>query len=556
MKWEIKMATTAEFTPVLKRSFSDAVEGLSASDKEHGSNILKGLHSMYEDGKYTDVSLKISEERTVRAHRAVLASFSPYFEALLGDKWQDGKKEEIEIRGLDEKAVSDLIEFAYSGNISVSKDNVQTLLEAANYLGIEFVKKSCGDFLKGGVDDKTCLGIWQLADVFALEVLGNVAKQHALRHFSNVCKDEEFLCLPVRFLIDLLSDEELCVVIEDLIPCTEERENVILEAVFHYIEHDAENRKQLIPQLLPLVKLPTLAESYLGKISTHKLLQDEDVCQELLEKAKKLKVEPPEKDSPDENWSVPRVFAKCVMIWGRCFANGRQVQPEIAHHANKETFERLENDHYVTGMELWIRRWDGRPVLGGLKVYYKDDNPMIFGHGCGGTYADTAQDQEHHEFHLEGNEKIIKVDIQSGWMIDQLTFYSNKKDEDGKPKRYGPYGGTGGSFSSESPVGSFGFLAGVAGAVVKSQGEAGITRLQFAWRSYVFPGDPVPPKNHCRVSSDDEEEDDEDDYDLYDDYDDYEDGDDYDDYEDYDDFEDINYDYELGAQPYMFEPLA
>ena len=194
--------------PVLWGSFPNAVEILQANDKDHGSDLLKGLLTMFKLGRYTDVSLKIGPERTQRAHRVVLASFSPYFEALLGNNWEEGKKDEIEILGLDENAVSDLINFAYSGNIKINKDNVQSLLEAANYLGIvEFVKKSCGDFLLSGVDDKTCLGIWQLADVFALEELSKVAKQHALWHFTVVCKEEEFFCLPVSRLVDLLSDE-------------------------------------------------------------------------------------------------------------------------------------------------------------------------------------------------------------------------------------------------------------------------------------------------------------------------------------------------------------
>ena len=555
------MATKGDtFSPLLKRSFSENVEASCFTDEKHGSSILKGLFGLYKDGRYADISLKIGKERTLKAHRVVLASFSPYFEALLGNNWKEGKKEEIEILGLDESAVSDLIEFAYSGNINISRDNVQTLLEAANYLGIEFVKKSCGDFLKQGVDVKTCLGIWQLADVFALEGLSNEAKNYALRHFTQVCKEDEFLRLPIKLLTDLLSEEEIFIVVEDLIPCVEEREKIVLQAVLQYIEQDTENRKTHLTQLLHLVRLPTLSTEYLQEVSAHELIESK--FDELLEKAKQLKVLPPENDMPDEKWAEPRKFAKYVFSWGRCFANGGQVQPEIAWCTNKEMFEDLENDHYVTGMELWIRQWDGRSVLGGLKIYYKDNSAMTFGHDSEGICAEnTREDHEHREFHLEKNEKIVKVDVQSGWMIDCLTFYTNKKDEDGKQKCYGPYGGNGGSFSSELAPGSYGYLGGVAGAVVKSQGDAGITRLQFVWRSYVLPGDPVPLKRRCRVANsfDDDDDDEDDEYDFYedayDDYEDYEDGDDYDDYDEYDDFEDI-FEFEMGAQPYMFEPLA
>jgi len=179
-------------------------------EENHGSTILQGLFALYKDGKYVDIELKIGPQQTLRAHRTVLASFSPYFEALLGDNWKEGNKEEVEILGLDEKAVSDLIEFAYTGKINIDMDNVLTLLEAANYLRIEFVKKSCGDFLEQRVDAKICLGVLRLADIFPLDELSSGAKKYVLRHFTDACKEDEFLRLPVNVLSDLLSEENLC----------------------------------------------------------------------------------------------------------------------------------------------------------------------------------------------------------------------------------------------------------------------------------------------------------------------------------------------------------
>lgn len=192
---KIKMAGTVDKPLQLRMSFPDSCQSLCFRDKDHGSSMFERLFAMYKDSKYSDVSLKISHERTIQAHRVVLASFSPYFEALLGGKWKEGSKNEIELLGLNETAVNNLIEFAYSGTIEINKDNVQTVLEAANYLGVEFVKKSCGDFLKVAVDDKTCLGLWQLADVFALEELSKVVKRYVLRHFADISQQEAFLLL-------------------------------------------------------------------------------------------------------------------------------------------------------------------------------------------------------------------------------------------------------------------------------------------------------------------------------------------------------------------------
>ena len=477
------MAAMKRGLPSLERYFSTELETLHANDPSHGCNLLKGLLTMYKDGRYSDVTLKISEDRRLSVHRVVLASFSPYFGALFGKNWADGEKKEIEVLGFDENAVSDLIEFAYSGKIDISKDNVQTLLEASNYLQVEFVKKSCGDFLKGAINDKTCPSIWQLADLFALEELMKEAKKHFLLHFTKVTRMEEFLSLPIGFLKEVLADEGICVVIENLIPSQEEREKVVLEAVLKYVEHDIDNRKRHFTELLSLVRLPTLSESYLEEISEHKLITDSS--RGIISKARKLKTDSPEKDSADEMWATTRAFAKPAVSWGRSFANGGYVQPETSHHNNKEAAEDLGSDVFIKGMKLWIRRWheNGTPILGGLKIFYNHDGDQEIMMG-----SDSDQ-SEHHEFHLEKNERIVKVDVNSGWMIDRLSFYTNKKDENGDPKCYGPYGGNGGRLYTETPPWSYGFLAGI--SATDSRGE-GIDKLQFAWRTYVLPGDPEP----------------------------------------------------------------
>ena len=70
-----------------------------------------------------------------------------------------------------------LIEFAYTGNINIDAENVLALLHASNYFGVDFVEKSCVEFLKPCIDDDSCLIILQIADTFALEHLREDAKR-------------------------------------------------------------------------------------------------------------------------------------------------------------------------------------------------------------------------------------------------------------------------------------------------------------------------------------------------------------------------------------------
>ena len=173
---------------------------LDASDSSHSSILLEGLYGFYKEQKYCDVTLKISDEQKIQVHRVVLASASRYFDSLFGSQFQEAEKDEVKLPDFDRSIMNCLIEFVYSGNIRINAENVFALLHAANYFGVDFVEKSCSEFLKSCIDDDSCLIILQTADTFALEHLREVAKRHVLRHFANASKGNGFLTLPCQLL--------------------------------------------------------------------------------------------------------------------------------------------------------------------------------------------------------------------------------------------------------------------------------------------------------------------------------------------------------------------
>ncbi len=106
-----------------------------------------------------------------------------------------------------------------------------------------------------------------------------------------------------------------------------------------------------------------------------------------------------------------------------------------------------------------------------MEVHYSNGEKRL--HGCN-------EFDDIHEFTLGDNERIIKVEPQAGWMIDSLTFFTNKGVQ------HGPFGGHGGDLGPEDcpPEGTNGYLAGVAGNSVYSYGAPAIRRLRFKWAYY------------------------------------------------------------------------
>ncbi len=136
-------------------SCSAGTTGLNAENAEGGirevpmysDQLLEGLHQLRQQEELCDVVLKVDSCR-IHAHRVVLSSCSPYFKAMFTGSLCEREKEEIELKSVDETALSSLVEFAYTGKIRITHANVQAVLPAANLLQLRSVKKLCCDFLQ------------------------------------------------------------------------------------------------------------------------------------------------------------------------------------------------------------------------------------------------------------------------------------------------------------------------------------------------------------------------------------------------------------------------
>ena len=86
------------------------------------------------------------------------------------------------------------------------------------------------------MDPTNCLGIRAFADTHSCRELLRIADRYAQQHFIDVKESEEFLCLPINQLIDIISSDELNMT------CEED----VFNAVMQWISYDHEQRKQYL----------------------------------------------------------------------------------------------------------------------------------------------------------------------------------------------------------------------------------------------------------------------------------------------------------------------
>ena len=218
----------------------------------HFHKLVRNMEELLHEDRFCDVVLCVGD-RDIRAHRLVLAAFSPYFSAMFCNPMKEKDLPSIILHELEGQAVEDLITYAYEAKIRVDETNVQALLKAAAILQVTEVVEMCSDFLQRQIHPSNCLGISSFAASHGCHTLQAAAEEYVHDHFTEVVKHEEFLRLPLDNAVQLLSSDYLNVTTEE----------AVYEAMLQWLCYCPQERVQHVTKLLACVHLPHLPPSFI-----------------------------------------------------------------------------------------------------------------------------------------------------------------------------------------------------------------------------------------------------------------------------------------------------
>ncbi|KAM6936677.1 kelch-like protein 10 [Lycodopsis pacificus] len=182
-------------------------------------------------------------------------------------------KKVFDIPGLSPDMMQLIIEFAYTGSVSVTGENVQELVLAAGQLNIMGVVQSCCDFLEEQLCPENCIGIFQFAGIYFLTELQHKAYRYIIDHFEKVVFSEEFLQLSVQQLTDILGRNDLNV----------RRESIAYEAVLRWIVRVPEERTAHIAVLLSQALMSM--DYFRINVISNELVKNSIKCRPMVRKA-------------------------------------------------------------------------------------------------------------------------------------------------------------------------------------------------------------------------------------------------------------------------------
>ncbi|XP_017784244.1 PREDICTED: influenza virus NS1A-binding protein-like isoform X2 [Nicrophorus vespilloides] len=130
------------------------------TDDKLQDNTLSALNMMRKNRHFCDVILHVGNVE-IHAHRAILASVSPYlFELFSNEVEQKSTENVVSYKlngGFDKRALQILIEYAYTASLEVPFDQVKAVYLAACHLKIERVARCCAQHLIKHLSVDNCI---------------------------------------------------------------------------------------------------------------------------------------------------------------------------------------------------------------------------------------------------------------------------------------------------------------------------------------------------------------------------------------------------------------
>jgi len=146
------------------------------------------LSKLLEDQQFSDITIVCQDggnEIKIPAHKTILGSRSPVFNAMFNTNMTETQTREVNIIDLNISTVKDMLRYMYIGTIDDLNTRSPNLLEAADKYQLSELKEMCEDTLCANLSVENSLECLVLADLHNAQELKQASVKFIVEHSSD-----------------------------------------------------------------------------------------------------------------------------------------------------------------------------------------------------------------------------------------------------------------------------------------------------------------------------------------------------------------------------------
>lgn len=153
--------------------------------------LLGKLNEARQKELFTDVIL-VADSKEFKAHRAVLAVQSSFFNTRFQERWDQGQSK-IQMADISSPTLESILDFVYTGHCDINSLNAEVLLAAAHEYGIDNLQLFCEQYLCLELKMENVLSMLVVADTFRAQQLKAVCLDFCVLHSSSLLGGTEWI---------------------------------------------------------------------------------------------------------------------------------------------------------------------------------------------------------------------------------------------------------------------------------------------------------------------------------------------------------------------------
>ena len=241
---------------------ADLTEPMTADPAKHREDLLERLDALRRKETFCDVTVAVNGKE-FKAYKVVLAAASPFFLSLLESDMRERNGQRIEIK-LEEATASvmeDVLQYIYTGNVTVTEESCHKLIATAEYLLLPGLKALASVFLKGKLTVENCVFNYYYADKYHCEDLKRACRTEIHSNFTAVMETEDFLNLDIKQVLEWVSSDDVTI----------SSEEEVFEGIVKWVSYNRSDRESFFLDLLRHIRLRSIPHDFLLK----KLVKEE-----------------------------------------------------------------------------------------------------------------------------------------------------------------------------------------------------------------------------------------------------------------------------------------
>ncbi|XP_061453751.1 kelch-like protein 6 [Rhineura floridana] len=236
---------------------------MSVSLKSCFSQGLKQLHHTHELCNAT----LVAGGKRFPCNRALLASISPYFQAVFTSDFKESRDGEVLLRDMDSSILQNLLTYLYSGELALSSETAEDLFTVASRLQLTPALELISRYLTERISMESCLRLYMLAHDHNSPTLLRSTLRYLGFHFKPLLEHKDFPHLDLGALTCIISSDHLAV--------TSEMD--VFQAVQQWVTAVPTERLSVLKTLLRHIRFPLLTHEEIAQVQADVMTLDQQV---------------------------------------------------------------------------------------------------------------------------------------------------------------------------------------------------------------------------------------------------------------------------------------